>query len=85
MKKRLDMALDKKPAVMAKAAAGLKALKPTETSDMDGLRAVFRDGWILLRASGTEPKLKIVVEAETEHGARKLLASAEKIATEAMK
>ncbi|MEM7813590.1 MAG: hypothetical protein QW548_01680 [Candidatus Aenigmatarchaeota archaeon] len=34
--------------------------------DMDGLRVVFTDGWALIRASNTEPKIRLTVEARTQ-------------------
>ncbi len=61
----------------------MKAWSPNDISDMDGLYASFNDGWVLLRPSGTEPKLKVVVEGETEARAGELtnmaLAAAEKV------
>jgi len=34
-------------------------------NDMDGLRIDFDDGWILIRASNTEPKIRLTVETNT--------------------
>ncbi|MFH0889697.1 MAG: phosphomannomutase/phosphoglucomutase [Candidatus Aenigmatarchaeota archaeon] len=34
-------------------------------SDMDGVRLDFDDGWILIRASNTSPKIRLYVEATT--------------------
>jgi phosphomannomutase len=34
-----------------------------DTSSMDGLRIGFEDGWILLRASNTGPKIRLYIEA----------------------
>jgi phosphomannomutase/phosphoglucomutase len=36
-------------------------------SDVDGARVVFKHGWGIIRASGTEPKLSIRIEADSEH------------------
>lgn len=85
LKKRIDMPLERRPEVMASVARLMTKHKPAETSDMDGFRAVFKDGWILLRPSGTEPKLKLVVEGETDIAARKLYDMAIEIAKEALK
>lgn len=84
IKKRIDMPPERKQAVMASIAKALKALKPTEISELDGIRAVFKDGWILLRPSGTEPKLKIVVEAESDKSAKKLFNDAMDIVKEVL-
>ncbi|UCD03683.1 MAG: hypothetical protein JSW73_04045 [Candidatus Woesearchaeota archaeon] len=34
-----------------------------DTSSMDGLRIGFKDGWVLLRASNTGPKIRLYIEA----------------------
>ncbi|VVB95533.1 Phosphoglucomutase/phosphomannomutase [uncultured archaeon] len=41
-------------------------------SDMDGLRVDYSDGWFLVRASGTEPKVRVFSEAKTEERAKRL-------------
>jgi phosphoglucosamine mutase len=76
IRKRVDMDPVKSSESMDKIGEGLKALNPQELSDMDGYRAVFENGWILLRPSGTEPKLKIVIEGDTEENAQTLFQNA---------
>lgn len=41
-------------------------------TDMDGVRVDYKDGWFLVRASGTEPKVRIFSEGKTEERAREL-------------
>jgi phosphomannomutase/phosphoglucomutase len=41
-------------------------------TDMDGLRVDYSDGWFLVRASGTEPKVRVFSEGKTEERAREL-------------
>ncbi len=41
-------------------------------SDMDGVRVDYADGWFLVRASGTEPKVRVFSEGKTEDRAREL-------------
>ncbi len=41
-------------------------------TDMDGVRVDYPDGWFLVRASGTEPKVRVFSEGNTEERARKL-------------
>jgi phosphoglucosamine mutase len=44
----------------------LEDLKPLAVSDIDGIRLEFRDGWMLIRPSGTEPKIRVTAEARDE-------------------
>jgi phosphomannomutase/phosphoglucomutase len=41
-------------------------------SDMDGVRADYSYGWFLVRASGTEPKVRVFSEGKTGERARRL-------------
>ncbi|MFZ3169765.1 MAG: phosphoglucosamine mutase [Candidatus Methanoperedens sp.] len=41
-------------------------------SDMDGVRVDYSDGWFLVRASGTEPKVRIFSEGKTQDIAKRL-------------
>ncbi len=41
-------------------------------SDMDGVRVDYKDGWFLVRASGTEPKVRVFSEGKTEARAQRL-------------
>lgn len=65
-RKRIPYGDQPKDKMMARVHELMKAWNPIETTDMDGVHARFEDGWVLMRPSGTEPKLKITVEAENE-------------------
>jgi len=41
-------------------------------TDIDGIRANYSDGWFLIRASGTEPKIRVFSEAKTQKRAKEL-------------
>ncbi len=72
---------DKKEAAMEKIVNGLK--KMGEVSSIDGIRVDTKEGWILVRPSGTEPKIRITAEARND--VEKLYARAEKLVKEALK
>jgi phosphoglucosamine mutase len=58
--------------VMSRLESKLMAMEPVSTSNADGLRLSFKDGWLLVRPSGTEPKIRLTSEARTEARARQL-------------
>jgi phosphoglucosamine mutase len=43
------------------------------TSATDGIRIAKEDGWFLIRASGTEPKIRITAEAKSPAKAKEML------------
>lgn len=53
---------------------------------VDGTKLVFDDGsWLMIRPSGTEPKVRFYIEARTEEGKRAVFDLAEKMTREALK
>jgi len=52
--------------VMPRLAKQLMAMNPVSVNSMDGIKLNFEDGWVLVRASGTEPKIRITAEAKSE-------------------
>jgi phosphoglucomutase len=62
---------------MAVDSSTLLARKVVSVDRTDGAKFVFEDGsWMLLRASGTEPLLRLYVEAESEAATKKLVKDA---------
>ena len=47
--------------------------KIIRTNYMDGCKVYFEDGWVILRFSGTEPRVRIFAESRTEQEAEKLV------------
>lgn len=54
-----------------------------EVSDIDGIRVQMDDGWVLVRPSGTEPKIRITAQAR--NNIEKLYSMAENIVMESLK
>ncbi|AIU69071.1 phosphoglucosamine mutase [Thermococcus eurythermalis] len=52
--------------------------------DIDGIRIENSDWWILFRPSGTEPIMRITLEAHTEEKAKELMEKAEKLVRNAV-
>ena len=80
----LRVAESKKAAIIAAAADGkLKSIAGypvTGFNDLDGFKYHFEGGWLLIRASGTEPVLRIYCEADSTEKVEKVLAFASKLA-----
>jgi len=51
----------------------LRAVDCEEMLTMDGFRLQFEDGWALVRASGTEPKVRFLAEARSEKRAAEIM------------
>jgi phosphomannomutase len=52
---------------------------------VDGTKMVFDDGsWLMIRPSGTEPKVRFYIEARTEAGKRSVFEAAERMTKEAL-
>ncbi len=54
----------------------LSSLKPLSVNNIDGTRLDFEDGWLLIRVSGTEPRIRVTAEAKSEARVRQLYDSA---------
>lgn len=57
----------------------------TNVITVDGVKLVFDDGsWLMIRPSGTEPKVRFYIEARTEEGKKAVFEAAEGMTREAL-
>ncbi|MFH0784764.1 MAG: phosphoglucomutase [Pseudomonadota bacterium] len=62
---------------------GDAVLKITEIITIDGMKILFEDGsWLMIRPSGTEPKVRFYVESRNPSGTSDLVATAKKMLIE---
>lgn len=82
---RLDMHVteEKKSAMIATVSSGkltsVAGYPVTSFNDLDGFKYHFEGGWLLVRASGTEPVLRLYCEADSVEKVEKVLAFASKL------
>lgn len=63
----LNFTVADKPAAIARVlAVAEKAAPVVERLEIDGVRLEYADGWMNIRASNTEPLLRLLVEAKTD-------------------
>jgi hypothetical protein len=73
IKRKMELAAVGGMAAVVPALAKVKAAFAKERfSDVDGVRVDFADGWVHLRASNTEPIIRIIAEAATAERANAL-------------
>ena len=73
VKRKMELAAVGGMAAVAPALAKVKAAFAKERiSDVDGVRVDFADGWVHLRASNTEPIVRVIAEAPTAERANEL-------------
>ncbi|NWF94743.1 MAG: phosphoglucosamine mutase [Candidatus Thorarchaeota archaeon] len=63
--------------------AGMKQV--TKVLTVDGLAVFMRDGWVLVRPSGTEPVIRITCEAQRDENVDHILETAKRLVTAAVK
>jgi len=63
----------------------LMALEPLSLSNSDGIRLSFQDGWLLVRESGTEPKIRLTAEAKSEVRVHELYDNGVRVIKDCMK
>ncbi|MAB27744.1 MAG: phosphoglucosamine mutase [Planctomycetaceae bacterium] len=74
IKEKLDLSAIGGRSVIEPALEKLKtAFTDERVNDIDGVRIDFEEGWVHVRASNTEPIMRVIAEAETEDQARSLI------------
>jgi phosphoglucosamine mutase len=78
LRENLPCRNDLKNKAVAKVEAEIKQSFPdfTDFSTIDGVRLALKRGWLLIRASGTEPLIRVTVEGESAAVAKELMHSA---------
>ncbi|MEM2127194.1 MAG: phosphoglucosamine mutase [Candidatus Bathyarchaeia archaeon] len=83
---KLDCREDEKEEVMRRISSSYpEVLGEAEVTTVDGLRLDFEDGWVLIRASGTEPAIRITTEARELEAAKGLLKRAQELVSKALR
>jgi phosphomannomutase len=68
-----------KESVMAQVQKKAHLFAPDEINTIDGLRLEFPDSWILIRASGTEPVIRIISESTSQTQTDELISKSKKL------
>ncbi len=75
LRKNFSCKKDEKEEAVEKIGERLKSVFQTyqKFSKVDGVRLVLKTGWLLVRASGTEPLVRLTVEGESLKAAREIM------------
>jgi phosphoglucosamine mutase len=68
-----------KESVMARAKEKARLFASDEINTVDGLRLQFTDSWMLIRASGTEPVIRIISESMSQKQTEELISKGKEL------
>ena len=80
LKETFKFESSKREAILSNLKKDISSMKALDVDTTDGLKLRFNDGWALVRLSGTEPKMRIVVEARSVERAKEIMTSMKEIA-----
>jgi phosphoglucosamine mutase len=80
LKETLMFEPSKREAILSNLKKGIPSLKALDVDTTDGFKLGFGDGWALVRLSGTEPKMRIVVEARAAGRAKEIMMPVKEVA-----
>jgi len=78
-KARISCPDERKELVMTKVKEKAHLFAPTEINTLDGLRLEFPDSWMLIRASGTEPVIRVISESTSQTQTDELISKGKKL------
>ena len=71
-KRKIPCSNEMKETVIERIREKAPELDPNHMNSMDGIRLDFDDGWMLIRASGTEPAIRVMAESTSEAESQEL-------------
>lgn len=78
-KKKIPCANENKEMAMTQVKEMAHLFGASKINTLDGLRLEFDDSWVLIRASGTEPVIRILAESPSYSQTRDLLAKGSQV------
>jgi phosphoglucosamine mutase len=86
LRKSIPCRNDMKYRVAREAGTNLKEVFPTykNSSAIDGFRLTLKHGWVLIRASGTEPLVRLTSEGESLRTAKEIMEESTRLVRECM-
>lgn len=75
LKETINFESSRREGILSKLEKNISSMRASEVDRTDGFRLQLKDAWSLIRLSGTEPKMRIVVEARSMDRAKEIMSS----------